>query len=120
MLAGNWQVGDAIAVASTDFYTSQAEVRTIASISGRTVTVTQPFDNHHYGYRQTWGHPGNGKNYSLDSRAEVANLARNLRVHGSDDALVEGGQYHRQGGHIKIYSDGMAKIANTEFVSFQS
>ena len=36
----DWVAGDQIVVASTDFDHNQAEQREIASISGRTVTVT--------------------------------------------------------------------------------
>jgi hypothetical protein len=44
----DWAVGESIVVASTDFDHNQAEQRTITAISGKTITVDQPFNNKHF------------------------------------------------------------------------
>ena len=43
----DWQVGERIVVASTDFDHNQAEERIITSVSGTTITVDMPFNYHH-------------------------------------------------------------------------
>lgn len=44
----DWQVGEDIVVASTDFDHNEAEQRTITAISGRTITVNKPFLFKHF------------------------------------------------------------------------
>jgi len=39
----DWKAGEEIVVAATGFFHYEAEQRTIASISGRVITVAQPF-----------------------------------------------------------------------------
>src|SRR5690606_19547593 len=47
--ASGWLVGDEIVLASTDYDPRQAEVRTIAAISGNTLTLDKPLDYMHFG-----------------------------------------------------------------------
>jgi hypothetical protein len=46
---GDWKNGDSIVIASTDYDPHQAERRTIASVSGKVITLDQKLDYMHYG-----------------------------------------------------------------------
>src|SRR5690606_3813285 len=83
--ASGWRKGDEIVLASTDFDPYQAERRTIAGISGNTITLDRPLEFMHFG-EITFG---------VDERGEVGLLTRNIRVNASDDAETS---YF--GGHI--------------------
>ncbi len=111
-----WRVGERIVIASTSFEPNEAEERTIAAISGATVTLNQPLTFRHYGDLQTF----DGK--TLDSRAEVGLLSRNIVIQG--DAGSEASQF---GGHVMIMGSSVttretnpslrssAKIRGVEF-----
>jgi len=96
--ASEWQSGDVIVLASTDFNPRQAEVRTIASINGNTITLDEPLEYMHFG-EITFG---------VDERGEVGLLTRNIKVQASEDAAES---YF--GGHImampssKMYVEGV-------------
>jgi cell migration-inducing and hyaluronan-binding protein len=47
--ADQWQVGDEIVLASTDFDPRQAETRHITAISGNSITLDEPLQYMHYG-----------------------------------------------------------------------
>ncbi len=83
--AAQWRVGDEIVLASTDFNPRQAERRTIAAISGNTITLDKPLDYMHFG-KITFG---------VDERGEVGLLTRNIKVQASADA-----EQSFLGGHI--------------------
>lgn len=57
----NWRAGDKIVIATTDHWMDQNEERTIASVSGNTVTLTQALTFKHYGEIYNY----------VDMRAEV-------------------------------------------------
>ncbi|HEX7011939.1 MAG TPA: G8 domain-containing protein [Steroidobacteraceae bacterium] len=96
--ASEWQAGDVIVLASTDFNPRQAEIRTIASISGNSITLDRPLEYMHFG-EITFG---------VDERGEVGLLTRNIKVQASEDAAES---YF--GGHImamptsKMYVEGV-------------
>jgi cell migration-inducing and hyaluronan-binding protein len=96
--ASGWRVGDEIVLASTDYDPRQAERRTIAAISGNTITLDQKLDNMHFG-KITFG---------VDERGEVGLLTRNIKVQASEDAAQS-----FFGGHImampssKVYVSGV-------------
>ena len=96
--ASQWVAGDEIVLASTDFDPRQAERRTIAAVSGNTITLTEPLEYMHFG-RITYG---------VDERGEVGLLTRNIRIQASEDAAES-----RFGGHImamvtsKMYVEGV-------------
>ena len=77
--ATGWEIGDRIAVASTDFSADQAEEFTIVDVSddGRTVTIDRPLDYMHYGEIDRYDDP-DGDVHLLDMRAEVALLSRDV------------------------------------------
>src|SRR6185369_3307600 len=64
--AAQWKVGDEIVLASTDYDPRQAERRTIAAISGNTITLDKKLDYMHFGKIT----------FDVDERGEVANLTR--------------------------------------------
>ena len=88
--APDWRAGDKLVVASTDFDPNHAEVATISAVSGATVTLAEPLGFSHYGELQTIA----GR--TVDERAEVGLLTRNVVVRGDSATSQEGGY----GGHI--------------------
>ncbi|MEL6205422.1 MAG: G8 domain-containing protein [Pseudomonadota bacterium] len=116
--ATGWEVGDRIAVASTDFDLNQTEEFTIVSVDdgGRTVTVDRPLDYMHYGEIETYD---NGtRSWDLDMRAEVALLSRDVTIQGDVDyastqALNE--QDDQFGGHTMVMMGGEMHVSGAEF-----
>jgi cell migration-inducing and hyaluronan-binding protein len=74
--AAGWRVGDMIVLASTDYDPHQAERRTIAAISGNTITLNQKLDYMHFGKIT----------FDVDERGEVGLLSRNIVIQASPDA----------------------------------
>lgn len=89
LVTPGWRAGDRIVVASTEFDPNRAEVAVVQSISGPTVTLTQPLLYSHYGDLQTYA------GVTVDERAEVGLLTRNILIQG-DSASSAGGF----GGHM--------------------
>jgi cell migration-inducing and hyaluronan-binding protein len=95
---GDWKKGQTIVLASTDFDPHQAEERTIAAISGTTITLDKKLDYMHFGKIT----------FDVDERGEVGMLSRNIVVQASADA-----DQTLFGGHImamlgsKMYVDGV-------------
>ena len=96
--ASQWQVGDEIVLASTDYNPRQAETRHITALSGNSITLGEPLEYMHYG-EITFG---------VDERGEVGLLTRNIKVQASLDA-----EQSFFGGHImgmvtsKMYVEGV-------------
>src|SRR5690606_25997486 len=83
--AAQWQVGDEIVLASTDYEPRQAETRRITAINGNTLTLDAPLQYMHFGEIT----------YGVDERGEVGLLTRNIKVHAREDA-----EESYFGGHI--------------------
>ncbi len=107
--AGDWKKGDVIVLASTDFDPRQAERRTIAAISGNTITLDKKLDYMHFGKIT----------FDVDERGEVGMLSRNILIQASADAeqsffgghvmamsaskmFVEGVELNRMGQHLTL------------------
>jgi hypothetical protein len=107
--AAEWQVGDQIVLASTDYDPRQAETRHITAISGNTISLDEPLEYMHFG-EITFG---------VDERGEVGLLTRNIKVQSSEDSLesyfgghimamitskmyVEGVELNRMGQHMEL------------------
>ena len=107
--ADQWKAGDEIVLASTDFNPRQAERRTIAAISGNTITLDKKLDYMHFG-KITFG---------VDERGEVGLLTRNIKIQASEDAaqtyfgghimamvtskmFIEGVEVSRMGQHMEL------------------
>jgi G8 domain len=88
--AVDWRAGERIVIASTAIDPDQTEERTISAVSadGKTVTLMQALTHLHYGQLQTF----EGK--TLDSRAEVGLLTRNIVIEGDVQSSTDqfGGQ----------------------------
>jgi cell migration-inducing and hyaluronan-binding protein len=83
--AAQWQAGDEIVLASTDYDPRQAERRIIAAISGNTITLDKPLEYMHFGKIT----------FDVDQRGEVGLLTRNIKIQASADA-----EQSYKGGHI--------------------
>ena len=96
--AAQWQVGDEIVLASTDFDPRQAEVRTISAINGNAITLDSALEYMHFGQIT----------FDVDERGEVGLLTRNIKIQASEDAAETW-----FGGHImamvtsEMYVDGV-------------
>lgn len=124
--ATGWQVGDAIVIASTDYfayagddgerYDRQVEERSIASISGNVITLDEPLEYMHYGQNQTFGADATMTltNTVLESRAEVARLTRNVVIRGDDATVVAGSDRYRYGGHIMAMGASRIRLDSVE------
>lgn len=106
----NWQVGDRIVIASTDFDMNKAEERTITAVSSdqKTFTLNQGLTHKHFGQLQSYSSI-NGESWSVDERAEVGLLSRNLIIEG--DLASSNLAF---GGHIMIMNGSVAHIENVE------
>ncbi len=102
--ATDWQVGDSIVIASTDFDYEQAEKFTIQSVAGNKVTLDKALAYMHYGELQSY----NGK--TLDERAEVGLLSRNIVIKGASAT-------DRFGGHVMVMDNSQAVVDSVEFVN---
>ncbi|MEL6535757.1 MAG: G8 domain-containing protein, partial [Bacteroidota bacterium] len=100
----DWQVGETLVIASTDYDLDQAEERTITAVSADSTvfTLDAPLDNMHFGEIQTYDH--GDTTYYLDTRAEVALLSRNLVILGAEPGPEGfGGQtFIRHGGQGRM------------------
>ncbi len=105
--ATGWRIGDIILVTSTDDNMHHAEVRQITWINGTQIGVNQPFDHRHFGEMQTFANQQ--RSWNLDTRAEVALLTRNIRIHGDEASEAEG-----FGGHIMIMEGAGGFVSGVE------
>ncbi|HEX2296574.1 MAG TPA: G8 domain-containing protein [Actinomycetota bacterium] len=101
-----WGPGDRVAIASSDYWRSHDEVRTISAASGRTLELDEPLDYRHWGEVQTFdGRP-------VDERAEVALLTHNVVVRG-DAASGDSGF----GGHLMVMEGSTARVEGVELAA---
>jgi cell migration-inducing and hyaluronan-binding protein len=98
----DWRPGDRVVVASTSFEPNEAEVVRVASVAGQSVTLTDPLRYTHWGTMQSIG------GASVDERAEVGLLSRNIVVRGDERSDANG-----FGGHI-IMMGGTSRIEGIE------
>ena len=97
--AAGWRVGDVIVLASTDFDPHQAERRTIAAISGNTITLDEALEYMHFGQIT----------FDVDQRGEVGMLSRNILIQASADADED-----MFGGHIMAMSASRMFVEGVE------
>ena len=100
-----WQAGDQLVLAPSGYDVRETEELTIAEINGKSITLTQPLQFEHYGKVQQ---VAQGK--TLDMRAEVGLLSRNIDIRG--DAQSAGLRF---GGHVMVMQGGTAHIEGVEF-----
>ena len=98
----SWRPGDRVVVASTDFDPAKAEEAVVGTASPTSITLTSGLRSTHWGVLQTIA----GR--TVDERAEVALLTRNITIQG--DELSTGGF----GGHLIILAGGTAHLEGIE------
>ncbi len=97
--AAQWQVGDEIVLASTDYDPRQAEKRRITAIRGNTLTLDRKLDYMHFGEIT----------FDVDQRGEVGLLTRNIKIQASPDA-----EQSFFGGHIMAMPSSRMYVAGVE------
>jgi len=108
-----WNVGDKIVIASSDFNMNEAEEVTIKSfINPNTIELEENLQYAHYGQLQQYTHGVDTSiNWTLDERAEVGLLSHNITIQGdmSNGSLAKG-----YGGHIMIMNNAEAYVSGAE------
>src|SRR5690348_14081538 len=100
--ATDWRTGDRVVVASTSYEPNEAESVVIASVAGPSVTLAEPLRFTHWGTLQTIA------GATIDERAEVGLLSRNIVVRGDERSEATG-----FGGHIMMMG-GASHIEGVE------
>ena len=98
-----WRAGDRVVIASTDFDPAEAEEAVVAQASGSGVTLDRALRNEH------WGTVQQVAGRSVDERAEVGLLTRNITVQGDS---TSGNGF---GGHLIILAGATARIEGASF-----
>ena len=102
--AVDWRPGDRVVVASTSFDPAEGEDAVVAEVNGTTVTLSSPLRYAHWGTVQTIA------GGTVDERAEVGLLSRNIIVRGDERSEATG-----FGGHIMMMG-GVSRIEGVELV----
>lgn len=97
-----WKVGDRLVLASSDYSPDKTDEVVVSGVSGRTLTLAAPLKYEHYGEIVTVS------GVSVDERAEVGLLSRNITIQG-DTGSTPG-----YGGHIMILSGATAHVEGVE------
>jgi cell migration-inducing and hyaluronan-binding protein len=111
--AVDWRVGDRVVVAPSGFDPAQAEVRRISAVAGRTISLDLGLQHPHFGALQQIA----GR--TVDERAEVGLLTRNIRIQGAGTSTVDGAPVSADGvgGHIMILAGATASVQGVELVN---
>lgn len=109
-----WEVGDVIAITSTD-ESDEDEEFTILAISddGMTITLDGELENEHRGETVTYDNGLTGDDYmewETEIRAEVALLSRNVTIQGDEDSVDDG-----YGGHTMVMDGAEQYISGAEY-----
>ncbi|MDW3221303.1 MAG: G8 domain-containing protein [Paracoccaceae bacterium] len=110
-----WEIGDQIAITSSDYEYEQDETFTITDVSadGLTFTLDKPLVYMHYGETETEGNGLDGEDFrewEIDERAQVALLSRNVKIQGDEDAHEDG-----YGGHTMVMRGAEMHVSGAEF-----
>jgi hypothetical protein len=100
----DWQPGDRLVLASTDFDPFQAEEAVVSGVQGDRVQLQAPLRYAHWGDLQTYA----GR--TLDERGEVGLLTRHIVIRGDSASLATG-----FGGHVMVMQGGRARVDGVEF-----
>ncbi len=108
------EVGDVIAIASTDEWDEYEEF-TVLEISddGKTMTLDGVLENTHEGETLTYNNGLTGDDYlewTVETRAEVALLSRNITIQGDADSVEDG-----FGGETMVMDGAAQYISGAEF-----
>lgn len=125
--ATGWRTGDRVAIASTDFYTPrwlqeggsvdrQVEERTIVRVDGNTLTLDEPFAYTHEGVSRTYGGGAAGQ-MTLEARAEVMRLTRNVTIRGLESTADPESSTYRHGAHIMALGNSRVQLDSVELTA---
>lgn len=98
-----WLVNDKLVIASTDYDFEQAESFFITDIRKTELSLDNQIQFMH------WGELQNFADKTLDQRAEVGRLSRNITIQGDESSLDEG-----IGGHIMVTAGGQVYLDSVE------
>lgn len=101
--SSGWQAGDEIAVASSDLNQKHAERLTVTAVNGSVVTFTPPLQFDHLALVKQYGE------HTVDMRAEVGLLTRNIVIKGTSDALSK-----KFGGHTMVMGGSTMQVRGVE------
>ncbi len=101
--ASSWRAGDRLVIAPSGFDADEYEIVTINSVAGKTVNFQPALKHAHWGVLQTF----EGK--TLDQRAAVGLLTRNILIQGDADSDAV-----NFGGHIMAMQGASSKISGVE------
>ena len=115
----DWQAGDQIVVAPTDFYgVAETERLTVQTASGHRLDLTTPLLKERWGRLQYVSAAGMTLTPTtditplvLDERAEVGNLSRQIVIQGADDARWRN---ERFGAHIMVMNHAVLRLDGVE------
>jgi hypothetical protein len=107
--AMNWSPGDRIALSPTGLEYLEAEDVEIESVSGDRIRLKTPLRFHHHGEIETMS--TGRRNWTVDQRAEVANLTRNIQIVTDGNPSTFG----EKGAHMMVMMGGAAYIDSVEF-----
>jgi hypothetical protein len=98
-----WQPGDLLVIAPSGRDPLQAEAVTVTGVSETQVSFTPALQFHHWGELQTI------EGRTVDERAEVGLLTRNIVIQGAPDGFAQ-----KLGGHIMIMAGSIGKLEGVE------
>ena len=101
--SATWRAGDRLVLVSSGFDPREAELITVTAVSGNSLAFTPALRFAHTARMQTY----NGK--TLDQRAAIGLLSRNIVVRGDDQSAAAG-----FGGHIMVMAGATAQISGVE------
>ncbi|ASD63315.1 G8 domain-containing protein [Bdellovibrio bacteriovorus] len=104
-----WKAGDRLAVAPTAYRYLEAEDVVIKSVQGTRITLTAPLKFRHNGQNNSYKTPT--RTWTVDERAEVANLTRNIQI--TSDGNISAMNY--KGAHLMIMPSAFGYIDGVEF-----
>lgn len=99
-----WRVGDQILLVASGFDPREAETLTITGVSSSQISFSPPLRFPHVSMVQSYA----GR--TLDQRAAVALLSRNIKIRGADDSIASA-----FGGHVMSMAGAHAQISGVEF-----
>merc|ERR1719370_1191914 len=109
----DWQANDEIVIATTGYRATESEVRTISSVNGNAITLSEPLTYRHMGEEYTVN------NHSYSMRAEVGLLTRNIKIVGESYADQDTQAFGARvlAGYIASQDiTGWARVQDVEFV----
>ncbi|MBM3984034.1 MAG: hypothetical protein FJ304_27965, partial [Planctomycetes bacterium] len=101
--AVKWQTGDKLCVAPSGYSPLESEQVTVTAAAGKVVSFEPALKFKHWGTLQTF------EGRTLDERAEVGLLTRNVLVRTGDDGA------NGFGGHVMVMAGGTAHVEGVEF-----